>query len=47
MIVAVPVLDGVKTPILLTFPMLEGLTDQLTVLLKIPVPCTVGVQAEV
>ena len=32
-IVAVPVAEGVKTPALLMLPMLDGLTDQVTVLL--------------
>jgi hypothetical protein len=47
LMVAVPVDVGVKTPALLTLPMLEGLTDQVTALLKLPVPITVGAQAEV
>jgi hypothetical protein len=46
-IVAVPAEAGVKTPALLTLPMLEGLTDQLTALLKLPVPVTDGVQVAV
>jgi len=46
-IVAVPVELGVNTPPLLTVPMVEGLTDQVTVELKVPVPVTVGVQVEV
>lgn len=46
-IVAVPVVAGVKTPVLLTAPMLEGLTDQVTPLLKLPMPVTVAVQVEV
>jgi hypothetical protein len=46
-IVAVPVFAGVNTPTLLTVPMLVGLTDQLTDVLKIPVPVTAGVQVEV
>ena len=46
-IVAVPVVVGVKTPVLFTEPMLEGLRDQVTALLKLPVPFTVAVQAEV
>jgi hypothetical protein len=46
-IVAVPVVAGVKMPVLLTEPMLEGLMDQVTALLKLPVPFTVAVQAEV
>jgi hypothetical protein len=46
-IVAVPVDDGVKTPVLLTLPILDGLTDQVTELMKFPVPFTVGVQVEV
>jgi hypothetical protein len=37
----------VKTPALLTVPILDGLTDQVTELLKLPVPFTVGVQVEV
>jgi hypothetical protein len=45
--VAVPVVAGVKMPPLLTAPILDGLTDQVTVLLKLPVPVTVGVQVEV
>ena len=45
--VAVPVAAGVKTPVLLIDPMLVGLTDQLTKLLKLPVPCMVAVQVEV
>ena len=45
--VAVPVVAGVKTPALLTVPMLDGLTDQLTELLKVPVPMTVGAQVDV
>ena len=46
MIVAFPVAAGVKTPALLTAPMLEGLTDQVTEVLKLPVPFTVGVQED-
>ena len=46
-IVAVPASAGVKTPELLTLPMVDGLTDQLTALLKLPVPVTVGVQDDV
>lgn len=46
-IVAVPADVGVKTPELLTLPMLDGFTDQLTELLKLPVPVTVGVQVDV
>jgi hypothetical protein len=46
-IVAVPVVVGVNTPVLFTFPMFEGLTDQLTELLKPPVPVTVGVHVDV
>ena len=44
---AVPVVVGVKTPLLLTEPMLDGLRDQVTALLKLPVPFTVAVQADV
>ena len=46
-IVAVPVPLGEKTPEPLTDPILVGLTDQLTELLKVPVPVTVGVQVDV
>ena len=46
MIVAVPVPAGVKTPALLTFPMLVGLTDHVTEELKLPVPLTVDVQVD-
>ena len=45
--VAVPADVGVKTPALLTLPMLDGLTDQLMELLKLPVPVTVDVQVDV
>jgi hypothetical protein len=45
--VAVPAAAGMKTPELLTLPMLDGLTDQLTPVLKFPVPITVGVHVEV
>jgi hypothetical protein len=45
--VAVPADAGVKTPELLTLPMLVGLTDHVTVLLKLPLPATVGVQVDV
>jgi hypothetical protein len=45
--VAVPALLGVKTPEPLTDPILVGLTDQLTELLKVPVPVTVSVQVDV
>ena len=44
--VAVPCATGVKTPALLTLPMLDGLTDQVTELLKLPVPLTVCVQVD-
>jgi hypothetical protein len=46
-IVAIPRVVGVKTPALLTAPIPDGLTDQETVLLKLPVPITVGAQVEV
>lgn len=46
-IVAVPAETGVKTPALLTAPMLVGLTDQVTDVLKLPVPARVGVHADV
>lgn len=45
--VAVPAADGVNTPVLLTLPMVEGLTDHETELLKLPVPVTVGVHVDV
>ena len=45
--VAVPADAGVKIPALFTLPTLEGLADQLTELLKLPVPVTVGVQVDV
>jgi hypothetical protein len=45
--VAVPVAVGVKTPEALTEPIVEGLTDHVTALLKLPVPVTVGVQVDV
>ena len=44
---AIPVAAGVKTPFELTLPIPEGPTDQVTVLLKLPVPLTVGVQVDV
>ena len=46
-IVAVPDPAGVKTPALLTVPILVGLTDHVTDVLKLPVPVTVGMQEEV
>ena len=46
-IAAVPVAEGVKIPLLLMVPMLDGLTDHATELLKLPVPVTVCVQVEV
>ena len=45
--VAVPAPSGVKTPALLTAPMLVGLTDHVTEALKLPVPLTVGKQVDV
>jgi len=45
--VAVPAPAGVKTPALLTVPMLAGLTDQVTELLKLPVPVSVAAQVDV
>lgn len=45
--VAVPVVDGVKTPLAVMVPRLVGLTDHVTALLKSPVPATVDAQAEV
>jgi hypothetical protein len=46
-IVAVPVSDDVNTPELVTVPMLEGLADHVTDVLKLPVPVTVDVQVDV
>lgn len=46
LIVAVPADAGVKTPVLPMLPMPDGLTDQATELLKLPVPLTVAVQPE-
>lgn len=43
-ITAVPAAVGVNTPVALKLPMLVGLTDQLTALLKFPVPVTEGAQ---
>ena len=46
--VATPVVDaGVKTPELFTLPIFEGASDQLTELLKLPVPETDGVHVDV
>jgi hypothetical protein len=45
--VAVPASPGLKTPELLTDPMPSGLADQVTAVLKLPVPVTVGVQVDV
>ncbi|MGA7886796.1 MAG: hypothetical protein WCA44_13710 [Acidobacteriaceae bacterium] len=45
--VAVPVVAGVNTPALVIDPMLDGLTDQVTALLKAPVPSTVAVACDV
>lgn len=47
MTVAAPLLVGVSIPELLTVPMLEGLTDHVTALLKLPMPFTVEAQVEV
>ena len=46
-IVAAPAAAGVKMPALLTVPIVEGLTDHVTDVLKLPVPVTVGVQVTV
>ena len=46
-IAAVPADVGVKTPELLTLPMLVGLLYHVTEELKLPVPITVGVQVDV
>jgi len=45
--IAVPDEIGVRTPALLTDPILDGLTAQVTALLKFPVPATVGLQVAV
>lgn len=45
--VAVPAPLGVNTPVPLTVPIFDGLTDHLTDELKFPVPATVGAQAAV
>jgi len=45
--VTVPAVAGVKTPLLSTVPIVEGLTDHVTELLKLPEPVTVGVQSDV
>lgn len=45
--VAVPVVEGVKVPVVVTDPMLDGLTDHVTAVLKLPVPVTVGAHVEV
>jgi hypothetical protein len=45
--VAAPEAAGVKTPALLTAPMLGGLTDQVTDVPKLPVPVTAALQADV
>jgi hypothetical protein len=46
-IVAVPALAGVNMPALLTLPTLDGLTIQITALVKLPVPFTIGEQLDV
>lgn len=47
MIDAVPADAGVKTPALVTLPIVEGFTDHATVLLKLPVPVTTDEQVAV
>lgn len=44
---AVPEVEGVKTPEMLTVPILDGLSDHVTSLLKLPVPVTTGVHVDV
>ena len=44
---AVPGPLGVNTPELLTVPAIDGLTDQVTAELKLPVPVTPAVHADV
>lgn len=46
-IVAVPATAGAKTPELLMVPALDGLTDQVTAELYVPVPVTVDVHVAV
>jgi hypothetical protein len=46
-IVAVPAAAGVNTPVPLTEPAVVGLTDQVTAVLKLPVPITLAEQEEV
>jgi len=46
-IVAVPAARGVNTPAGLTFPRVDGVSDQFTLLLKAPAPVTDCVQVEV
>jgi hypothetical protein len=45
--VAVPAEAGVNTPVLLTVPAVVGLTDQVTAVLKLPVPVTLALQVDV
>ena len=45
--VAVPGPAGVKTPVLPTDPIPDGLTVQLTAELKLPIPVTIGVHVDV
>jgi hypothetical protein len=45
--VAIPTTAGVKTPPVLMVPMLDGVTDHVTALLKLPIPDTVGVHVAV
>ena len=45
--VAIPADAGVKTPAPLTAPILDGLTDQVTALLKLPAPDRLAVHADV
>jgi hypothetical protein len=46
-IVAVPEVDGVNTPVPLTLPTLAGLADHATAVLNFPVPVTVAEQVAV
>ena len=45
--VAVPEAAGVNTPVPPTAPAVVGLTDQVTAVLKLPVPVTLALQADV
>jgi len=46
-IVAVPAEAGLKTPAAVMLPIVRGVTDHVTALLKLPVPVTTDVQLDV